>query len=63
MTIWWLKKPHSKDKILEKLTSSSYHMEQKTFIETSCIYNIHTREKFFAATAFEDLWVVYIGTD
>ena len=55
MTIWWLKKPHSKDKILEKLTSSSYHMEQKTFIETSCIYNIHTREKFFAATAFEDL--------
>ena len=35
---------------------SYYHMEQKTFIEASYIYNIHTREKFFvAATAFEGL--------
>ena len=33
-------------------------MEQKTFLEASYIYNIHTREKyFFAAAAFEGLWV------
>ena len=30
-------------------------MEQKTFIETSYIYNIHTRKIFFAAAAFEGL--------
>ena len=26
-TIWWLKKSHNSDKLLEKITSSSYHME------------------------------------
>ena len=55
MTIWRLKKSHSNDKLLEKITSSSYHMEQKTFIEASYIYNIHTGGKFFAAAAFEGL--------
>ena len=45
--IWRLKKSHGNDKLLEKITSSSYHMEQKTFIEASCIYNIHTGEKHF----------------
>ena len=51
-TIWRLKKRHSNDKLLEKITSSSNHMELKTFIEASCIYNIHTGEK---ATTFESL--------
>ena len=41
------KKSHGNDKLLEKITSSSYHMEQKAFIEASCIYNIHTLEKHF----------------
>ena len=45
MTIWRLKKFQGNDKLLEKITSSSYHMEQKTFLGASCIYNIHTREK------------------
>ena len=53
-----MKKSHSHDKLSEKITSSSYHMNQKTFIEASCAYNIHTGEKFFAAAAFEDFWVV-----
>ena len=52
-TIWRLKKSHSNDKLLEKITSSSYHMEQKTFIEASCICNIHTGEKIFAAAALK----------
>ena len=42
--------------------SSSYHMEWKTFIEVSCIYNIHTGEKFFVAPTFEGSWVVLIRT-
>ena len=50
--IWWLKKSHSNDKLLEKITSSSYHMEQKTFIEASCIYNIHTGGKMFCSCCF-----------
>ena len=56
-TIWRLKNSHSNDKRLEKLKASSYHMEQKTYVEASCIYN--TLEKvFFAAATFEGLWVV-----
>ena len=43
--IWRLKKSQSNDKLLEEITSSSYHMEQKTNVEGSCIYNIHTGEK------------------
>ena len=43
---------------LEKIKSSSYHIEQKTFIEVSYIYNIHTGGKTFAAAIFEGLWVV-----
>ena len=34
-----VEKSHSNDELLEKITSSSYHMKQKTFIEASCIYN------------------------
>ena len=30
-------------------------MEQKTFIEASCIYNIHTGENFFPTATFEGL--------
>ena len=58
MKIWRLKKFHSNDKHLKTITSSSYHMEQKTFTEASYIYNIHTGGKSFAAAAFEGLWVV-----
>ena len=47
-TMWRLKKSHSNDKLWEKITSSSYHMEQKTFI-ASCIYNIHTEESHFCS--------------
>ena len=51
-TIWRMKKSHRNDKLLEKITSSSYHMEQKTFIEASCINNIHTGEKNFCTCWF-----------
>ena len=54
-TIWQLKKSQSNDKLLEKVTFSKYHMEQKTFIEASCIYNIHTERNFFVAAAFKTL--------
>ena len=30
------------DKLLEKTMSSTYHMEQKTFIEASCTNSMHT---------------------
>ena len=51
-TTWRLKKSHSNDKLWEKITSSSYHMEQKTFIEAICIYNIHTGENHFCSCSF-----------
>ena len=47
-----VEKSDRNDKLLEKRTSSSYHMEQKTFIEASCIYNIHTVEKNFYSCYF-----------
>ena len=47
-----LKKSHSNDKLLEKITSSSYHLEQNTFIEASCIYNIHTGGKILCSCCF-----------
>ena len=47
-----LKKSYCNDKLWEKITSSSYHMEQKTFIEASCIYNIHTGENHFCSCYF-----------
>ena len=52
--IWLLKKSHSNDKRLE-ITFSSYHMERKTFVEASCIYNIHTEGNFFVAAALKGL--------
>ena len=55
MTIWRLKKPRRNDKLLERIMSSSYHMEQKTFIEASCIYKILTGEKIFCTATFEGL--------
>ena len=48
-----MKKFHSNDTLLGKITSSSHHMKQTTFIEATCIYNID----------IEGLWVVYIGAD
>ena len=41
-----------KRKYLEKITSSSYYMKEKTFIEASCIYNINTGEKIFCNCCF-----------
>ena len=41
------KKSHSNEKLLEKITSSSYHMEQKTSIEVSCTHDTHWRKSFF----------------
>ena len=32
---------------LVKTMSSSYHMEQKTYVEASCNYNIYTGENIF----------------
>ena len=42
---------------------SSYHMEQTSLTEASCIYNIHTGEKLFADATFEVLWVISIQTE
>ena len=50
--VWHLKKSHNNDKLLEKIMSSSYHIEQKAFIEASCIYKIHTGEKNFCSCCF-----------
>ena len=51
-TIWWLKKSDSNDKLWEKITSSSYHMEQKKFMEAGYIYNMHTGENYFCGCYF-----------
>ena len=40
---------------VEKITTSSYHMEEKTYVKASCMYNINTEEYFFAAATFEGL--------
>ena len=45
-TIWRLKKSHSNEKPLEKITSSSYHMEQNIH-RSKLIYDIHTGKKNF----------------
>ena len=62
-----MKKSHGNDKLLEKITSSNYHMEQKIFIEASCIYMIKWRQKLekkcFIAATFEGLWVAQVPTD
>ena len=52
----WKTAVDSNDKLLEKITSSNYHMEQKTFIEASCIYNIHTGEKCFLQLLLWKVW-------
>ena len=38
--------------------SSSYHIEQKTFIEVSYTNNIYSGKKVVAAATFEVLWAV-----
>ena len=48
----WFKKSHFNNKLCEKITSASYQVEQKTFIEASCIYSIHTGEKHFCSCYF-----------
>ena len=47
-----VEKSQSKDKLIEKITSSTYHMGWKTFIEASCIYNIQTEENIFCSCFF-----------
>ena len=44
-------KSQSNDKHLENITSSSYHMEQKTFIGQSKLYL--EKRFFFVAASFE----------
>ena len=39
----------------KKITPSSYHMEQKIFIEGNCIFHTHIEKKIFAAATFEGL--------
>ena len=43
--------------------SSSYHMEQKTFIEASCIHNIHTGERRFCSCCFLRFVVSHLDLD
>ena len=47
-----VKQPQSNDELLWELMSSSYHIEQKTFIEASGTNNIHTGEKGFRCCHF-----------
>ena len=39
----------------KKTVSSSYHMEEKTFIEASCINTYTLEKKVFAVATFEGL--------
>ena len=41
--------------------SSSYHMEENTFIEARYTNNTHTAENGFAVTTFECLWVHFVS--
>ena len=45
----------SAHKRLGKTMSSSYHIEQKVFIEASCTNNKQTGENFFGASIFKGL--------
>ena len=55
---WDLKKYHSNNKLLWKVMSSSYHMEQETFIKWSFTKNVYTLETGgFAAATLKGLWV------
>ena len=47
-----LQKSQSNDKLSQKVMSSSYHIEQKTFIEESCTNNVETGEKSFCSCHF-----------
>ena len=54
-TIWWMKKSHSNDKLLEKITSSSYHMEQKHSLKQVASITYTLEKRIFAAADFEGL--------
>ena len=51
-TIWRLKESQSNKKRLQKTMTSSYEMEQKTFIEASCVYHINTGGKVLCSCYF-----------
>ena len=53
----------SAHKRLGKTMSSSYHIEQKVFIEASCTNNKQTGENFFGASIFKGLWVNSFQTE
>ena len=42
-----LQKLQSNDKLSQKVMSSSYHIEEETFIEACCTSSIHAGEKGF----------------
>ena len=42
-----------KDKFVQRIVSSNYHIESKTLIEASFTDNTHTLGKFFAVATFE----------
>ena len=53
------KQPAVYEKLLFQALSSSYQIEQKTFIEACCNNNIHTGEKIFCGCdIFESFWSV-----
>ena len=54
-TLWRLKKSYRNDKLLEKITSSSYHMEQKHSSKQVESIKYLLEKNFFAAATFEGL--------
>ena len=52
---WQLKKPQKTDKHLQKIMSSNYQIELKTFIEASSTDNNALEKKLFVAAIFEGL--------
>ena len=58
-----LQKSQCNEKFLSKIMSSSYHMEQKTFIEESCTNNMHINENVFCWFFFGGLGVLFFQRD
>ena len=53
-----VEKSDRNDKLLEKRTSSSYHMEQKHSLKQVASITYTLWRKIFTAAIFEGLWVV-----
>ena len=52
-TIWQLRKSHSNDKLWEKVTSSSYHMEQKHSSKEVASITYTLEKTIFSAATFK----------